>query len=156
MIIDSIAVTIDDLPELNMRLVSSRPIFSLTAPAEPKSISGRRDRWRLDGDSGKTLILHYWIFESPEDAMQAAIKGRYRITARRLSIHNGRESVYQPETDLEWILGDKTWRDGNNILFVKNRVVVLVRESGKNISLTTTRNVALEILDKIEEALKTE
>lgn len=153
MTIDSIAVTTDDLPELNMRLISSRQIFSLTAPAEPKSISGRRDRWWLYGDSGKTLILSYWIFESPEDAMQAVTKGIYRITARRLSVHNGRESMYQPETESEWILGDNTWRDGSNILFVKDRVVVLVRESGKNISLTTTRNIALEILEKIEEIL---
>ena len=155
MTIDSIAVTAEDLPELDMQFVSSRPIFSLTAPAEPKSISARRDRWWMDGDSGKTLILHYWLFASPEDAIQSAIKGRYRITARRKSIHNERKSVYQLETEPEWILGDSTWRDGSNILFVKDNVVVLVRESGNNISLTTTRNIALEIFDKIEEALIT-
>jgi len=153
MTIDSIAVTSEDLPELNMQLSSSRPIFSLTAPDEPKSISGRRDRWWLDGDPGRALILHYWIFESPEDAIQAAIKGRYRITGRRLSIHN-RKSVYQPENEPEWVFGDSTWRDGNNILFVKDKVIVFVRELGRNIPLTTTRNVALEILHKIEEALQ--
>jgi len=153
MTIDSIAVTTNDLPELNMRLISSRPIFSLTAPAEPKSISGRRDRWWIDGDVGKTLILHYWIFASPDDAMRAAMEGRLRITARRLSIHEGRESVYQFETESELILSDAIWRDGSNILFVRDKVVVLVRESGKNISLTTTQNVAWEIVDKIEKAL---
>jgi len=156
MTIDSIAVTTEDLPELDMRFISSRPLFSITAPSEPKSISGRRDRWWIDGDSGKTLILHYWIFGSHEEAIQAAIKGRYRITAKRFSIHEGRKSVYQIENESEWIFGDSTWRAKNNILFVKDKVVVLVKELGNNISLTTTRNVAWEILNKVEEALLTE
>ena len=151
MTIDSVIVTNEDLPELNMRLISSRRIFSITAPDKPKSVSGRRDRWWINGDSGKTLVLSYWIFESSEEAIEASVKGRYRITPRRFSIHEGRKSVYQPETQSEWIFGDNTWRFGSNILFVKDRIVVLVQESGRNIPLTTTRNIAWEILEKIEQ-----
>ena len=150
--LDSIKLTDDEMP-VPARLSSSRPILSPTSPAKPECIAGCCDRWWIDNRPGKNVAIHYWIFESPQDADLAAVKGRRYISARAIYIDGKWESVYQPETELEGMFGDKTWSWKNNILFVKGNAVVLVSEPGQQVELETIRSMARRIEAKLDAVL---
>ncbi|HIE28606.1 TPA: hypothetical protein EYP66_15110 [Candidatus Poribacteria bacterium] len=151
--LDSIQLTDDEMP-VPARLSSSRPILSPTSPAEPECLAGFCDRWWIDNRPGKNVAIHYWIFDSPKDADLAAVKGRRYISARSIYIDGKWESVYQPETELEGMFGDKTFSWQNNILFVKSNVLVLVSEPGQQVELETIRSIARKIEAKLDAVLK--
>jgi len=153
-ILDSIKLTNDEMP-VPARLSSSRPILSPASPSKsrPKCLAGWCDRWWINNEPGKNVAIHYWIFESPQDAKQVAVEGRKYLSARSIYIDGKWESIYQPETKIESMFGDKTWSWKNNILFVKNNAVVLVSEPGQQVELETIRSIARKIEEKLDTAL---
>lgn len=150
--LDSIKLTNDELP-VSARLSSSRPILSPMSPAEPKCLAGYCDRWWINSEPGKNVAIHYWIFASPQDAEQVAVEGRKYLSARSIYLDGKWESIYQPETKIESMFGDKTWSWKNNILFVNSNVVVLVSEPGQQVELAIIRSIARKIEAKIDIAL---
>jgi len=147
--LDLIKITNDEMP-VPARLSSSRPILSPISPADPECLAGCCDRWWIDNKPGKNVAIHYWIFASPQDAEEVAVKGRNYISARSMYLDGKWESVYQPETNNEGMFGDKTWSWKNSIFFVKGNVIVLVSEPGQQVELATIRSIARKIEEKID------
>jgi len=150
----SIRITAEEMPIQNMWLSSSRPIKSPTAPSEPWSLAGWCDRFWIDKKPGENVAVRYWIFESVEQAEEAATEGRKRLSAKMIYVDGKREPIYQMATEPEDVIGDVTWRANNNILFVKSNVVVLVSESGRNVDVDTIRKIAKSIEEKIQSVLE--
>ncbi len=149
--LDSIRLTAEEMP-VTARLSSGRPIFSPTSPSKPECIAGCCDRWWLENKPGKNVAIRYWIFESPEDAETSATNGRKFLSARMIYIGGQWESIYREVTANE-NYGDKTWRADNNILFVKNNVVVQVSEPARQVDLEIIQSIARRIETKIANIL---
>ena len=151
--LESIQLTAEELSEYSARLSSSQELYSPTAPAKPIALFGWRDRWWMNNKPAEQVALHYWFFDSADDANTAAEVGRTRFTSRTLPKIGGRVSIYQPVSSDKIELGDSVWQAGANWLFVRESIVVLVAEIGGQISAETTLQIAHKILEKIEKSL---
>lgn len=148
--LESIQLTESDLSEYSAHLSSQQELYSLTAPAKPIAQFGWRDRWWLYRAPSKQIALHYWFYQTTDEAYTAADAGRLRIAAQTLSKFGGHESVYQPVDSNQIELGDSVWQAGANWLFVHETVVVLVAEIGGQIPVETTLEIAIKIQKKLE------
>lgn len=151
--LEAIQLTSEEMSEYSARLSSSQELYSPTAPAKPIAVFGWRDRWWLNDKPAEQVALHYWFFDSADDASTAAEAGRTRFTSRTLSKIGGRISIYQPISSDQIKLGDSVWQAGANWLFVKESIVVLVAEIGGQITAETTLQLARKVLEKIEKSL---
>ena len=152
--LESIQLTESDLSEYSARLSSQQELYSLTAPAKPIALLGWRDRWWLNHMPSEQIALHYWIYQTADEAYTAADSGRLRISAQTLLKLGGRESVYQPVDSDQVELGDSVWQAGANWLFVRETVVVLVAEIGGQIPEETTFEIARKIQNKLDNLLE--
>ena len=151
--LESIQLTSDDLKDVAARHSSAQELYSPTSPKPPVAQFGWRDRWWLNGSAAQQVAIHYWFFESHEEALTAADDGRLRLAAKTVSKFGGHESIYQPPPNDEHGLGDVVWQAGANFLFVEQTVVVLVAEIGGRVSEETTLRIAHKILEKINRAV---
>ena len=152
--LESIQLTETDLSDYSARLSSSQELYSLTAPAKPIAKFAWRDRWWLNDAPAEQIALHYWFYESADDANTAAESGRTRLSAQTVRKIGGHESIYQPVDNDQIELGDAVWQAGANWLFVRGTVLVLVAEIGGQIEEETTLNIARKILKKIDNLLQ--
>ena len=150
---ESIQLTADDLKDEAARHASAQEIYSPTAPKQPIAQFGWRDRWWLNHTAAQQVAIHYWFFESHDEAYTAADEGRLRLSAQTVLKFGGRDSIYQPPPTDEHALGDVVWQAGANFLFVQESVVVLVAEIGGQVSEETTLRIARKIREKIDSAL---
>lgn len=137
----------EDLPDAV--LASSQRIYSPTAPTPPAAELGWRDRWWLDGKPARCVSIHYWIFSEPEQAREAADKGRIRLSARQIVVDGKLDSIYQKLRAAP--CGEVCWQAFHNILFVRDNVAILVAESGRQVPLGTMLDIATRIDAKILE-----
>lgn len=151
--LESIQLTESDLSDYSARLSSQQELYSLTAPAKPIAQFGWRDRYWLNNVPSDQVALHYWFYQTSDEAHTAADTGRLRISAQSLRKFGGRESVYQPVDTNQVELGDSVWQAGANWLFVRDTVVVLVAEIGGQITEETTLEIAHKILNKLDDLL---
>lgn len=147
--LEQIQLTINDLADVAARHVSSQEIYSPTAPKAPSAQFGWRDRWWLNQTAAATVVIHYWFFASKDEACTAADEGRFRLSARTVPKLGGRDSIYQPPPNNKHGLGDTVWQAGANFLFVQERIVILVAETGGQVSADTTLQIARKIFSKI-------
>ncbi len=147
---DSIRLTASDLTEVSARHASAQEIYSPTAPREPTAQFGWRDRWWLNRRAAEQVIINYWFFTSAEEAYRAADLGRFRLSAQTVPTWGGRDSIYQPVSEIEHTLGAATWRAGANFLFTHESVVVLVSEIGGQVPVETTLHIARKVLEKVQ------
>ena len=147
--LEQIQLTTDDLADVAARHVSSQEIYSPTAPRAPSAQFGWRDRWWLNQTAAAAVAIHYWFFESSDEACTAADEGRFRLSAQTVPKLGGRDSIYQPPTNNKHGLGDIVWQAGANFLFVQDAVVILVAETGGKVSADTTLQIARKIFSKI-------
>lgn len=142
--IDSIILSENDLPGISMTS------FPIRGPVkEPPCTEGLRQSW--DGNKAEEHIaIHYWLFNSIEDAEVAADKWRYAIASGLIKVDDKWESPYRPEAVPDFIFGDKTWRSGSGIWFVQKNVLVYVmgRRPVPN-QIDFTKEVASKIEKKI-------
>ncbi len=131
-------------------LSSSQQLYSPTAPHPPKSELGWRDRWWIGGKPSQCVSIHYWLFAQPEQALEAAELGRHRLSARRIIIDGKSEPLYQRLAAAP--CGDVCWQAIQNILFVRDNVLVLVAESGQKVSLGKMLSIANRIDTKIAQS----
>ena len=150
--LESIQLTYDDLKDVAARHSSAQELYSPTAPKPPIAQFGWRDRWWLNNAAAQQVAIHYWFFESHDEACTAADEGRLRLSAKTVSKFGGYESVYQPPLNDEHGLGTVVWQAGANFLFVQQTVVVLVAEIGGRVPEETTLRIARQILEKIDNA----
>ena len=151
--LESIQLTSDDLKDVAARHSSAQELYSPTSPKPPVAQFGWRDRWWLNGSAAQQVAIHYWFFESHDEALTAADDGRLRLAAKTVSKFGGHESIYQPPPNDEHGLGDVVWQAGANFLFVEQTIVVLVAEIGGRVSEETTLRIAHKILEKINRAV---
>ena len=147
--LESIQLTVDDLKDVSARHASAQELYSPTAPKPPVAQFGWRDRWWLNNSAAQQVAIHYWFFESHDEACTAADNGRLRLAAKTVSKFGGHESIYQPPLSDAHDLGNVVWQAGANFLFVQQTVVVLVAEIGGRVSEETTLRIARKILEKI-------
>ena len=152
--LESIQLTVDDLKDVGARHASAQELYSPTAPKPPVARFGWRDRWWLNNSAAQQVAIHYWFFESHDEACAAADAGRLRLSAKTVSKFGGHESIYQPPLHNAHGLGEVVWQAGANFLFVQGTVVVLVSEIGGRVSEETTLRVAHKILEKINSAVQ--
>ena len=150
---ESIQITADDLKDLAARHASAQELYSPTAPKPPIAQFGWRDRWWLNSSASQQVAIHYWFFESHDEAQTAADEGRFRLSAKTVLTFRGYDSIYQPPLNSEHGLGEVVWQAGANFLFVQQAVVVLVAEIGGEVSEETTLHIAQKILEKIDNAI---
>lgn len=150
---ESIQLTADDLKDLVARHASAQELYSPTAPKPPVAQFGWRDRWWLNNSASQQVAIHYWFFESHDEARTAADEGRFRLSAKTVLTFSGYDSIYQPPPNSEHGLGDVVWQAGANFLFVQQALVVLVAEIGGEVSEETTLHIAQKILEKIDDAV---
>ena len=150
---ESIQLTADDLKDLVARHASAQELYSPTAPKPPIAQFGWRDRWWLNNSASQQVAIHYWFFESHDEARTAADEGRVRLSAKTVLTFSGYDSIYQPPPNSEHGLGDVVWQAGANFLFVQQTLVVLVAEIGGEVSEETTLHIAQKILKKIDDAV---
>ena len=136
--LSDIRLSESDLPDA--RLSSSQRLYSPTAPSPPKAEIGWRDRWWIEGEPSRCVAIHYWIFDDPSSAYQAAAEGRRRLSARQILVDGQLHSIYQPIDPPA--CGEACWQALHNILFVRASVTVLVAESGQKVSLGETLRIA--------------
>ena len=151
--LESIQLTAADLSEYSASLSSSQEIYSPTAPAKPIALFGWRDRWWLNNKPAEQVAIHYWFFDSSDEASTAASEGRTRISTKTLTRIGGHVSIYQPVHSDQIELGDSVWQAGANWLFVRDTIVILVAEIGGQIAAETTLQIARKVLEKIEDSL---
>lgn len=144
-----IQLTPDDLADVAARHVSSQELYSPTAPKLPYAQFGWRDRWWLNQTSAAAVAINYWFFESHDEAYAAANEGRFRLSAQTVSNPGGRDSIYQPPASDAHGLGNTVWQAGANFLFVHDTIVILVAETGGQVSVDTTLHIAQKIFSKI-------
>lgn len=154
--LEHIQLTSDDLVDVAARYASSQELYSPTAPKAPAAQFGWRDRWWLNQTAAASVAIHYWFFESNDEACMAADEGRFRLSAQTVPKLGGRDSIYQPSSNNKHGLGDVVWQAGANFLFVQQTVVILVSETGGKVSADTTLHIARKILEKINNALASE
>lgn len=143
--LSDIRLSAEDLPEAY--LSSSQRIYSPTAPSPPVASLGWRDRWWLEGQPRQAVSIHYWLFEQPEQAYEAADAGRVRLSARQIMVDGEPQSIYQK---LEApACGGTCWQAVNNILFVRDNVAILVAESGQIVTLGEMFRIANQIDQRI-------
>lgn len=147
--LEQIQLTTDDLADVAARHISSQEIYSPTAPKAPSAQFGWRDRWWLNQTAAAAVAIHYWFFESGDEACTAADEGRFRLSAQTVPKLGGRDSIYQPPANNKHGLGDVVWQAGANFLFVQDTVVILVAETGGKVSADTTLQIARKIFSKI-------
>ena len=147
--LEHIQLTSDDLADVAARHASSQELYSPTAPKSPAAMFGWRDRWWLNQTATESVAIHYWFFESNDEACTAADEGRFRLSAQTVPKPGGRDSIYQPPSNNEHGLGDVVWQAGANFLFVQRTVVILVAETGGRVPADTTLHIARKILEKI-------
>ncbi|MCD6505104.1 hypothetical protein J7M22_00635 [Candidatus Poribacteria bacterium] len=146
--LDSIILTEDDLP--NLKLTQAVPIRG--AWKEPPCLAGFHQYW--DGNKEEEHIgVRYWLFDTIRNAQKAADKWRFAIAQGAVIIDGKPDSIYQPETDPNAIIGDKTWRAYDCIWFVKANVLVHVSGQSLIDQLSFTRMVARKIEAKISAEL---
>ena len=150
--LEQIQLTIDDLADVAARHASSQELYSPTAPKSPVAQFGWRDRWWLNQTAAESVAIHYWFFESDDEARVAADEGRFRLSAQTVSQFGGRDSIYQCPPNNEHRLGNTVWQAGANFLFVQQTVVILVAETGGRVSADTTLHIARKIFLKICQA----
>ena len=150
--LEQIQLTTDDLADVAARHVSSQEIYSPTAPRAPSAQFGWRDRWWLNQTAAATVAIHYWFFESHDEARTAAHAGRFRLSAQTVPKLGGHDSIYQPPPNNAHGLGDTVWQAGANFLFVQDAVVILVAETGGKVSADTTLQIAQKIFLKMRQA----
>ena len=150
LMLELIQLTTEDLADVAARHTSAQEIYSPTAPRRPIAQFGWRDRWWLNHTAAQQVAIHYWFFESHDDARTAADQGRFRISAQTVSTFGGHDSIYQPPPNDKHGLGDTVWQAGANFLFVQQRVVVLVAEIGGQVPAETTLHIAQKIAKKIQ------
>ena len=150
---ESIQLTADDLKDLAARHASAQELYSPTSPKPPVAQFGWRDRWWLNNSASQQVAIHYWFFESHDEACTAADEGRFRLSAKTVLKFGGYDSIYQPPPNDDHGLGDVVWQAGANFLFVQQTVIVLVAEIGGRVSEETTLSIAHKILEKINDAV---
>ena len=154
--LEHIQLTSDDLADVAARHASSQELYSPTAPKSPTAQFGWRDRWWLNQTAAASVAIHYWFFESNDEARVAADEGRFRLSAQTVPKLGGRDSIYQPSSNNKHGLGDVVWQAGANFLFVQHTVVILVSETGGKVLEDTTLHIARKILKKINNAIASE
>lgn len=145
-----IQLTADDLSPFDAHLATATESYSPTAPRKPVCTLGWRERWWLHNSAGQQVVINYWVFASSEDAQTAADEGRIWLSTRTVWVRGRRESIYQLSEATERLKGAKAWQADHNFLFVKENVLVLVAEFGKQVPQETTLAIATKILEKIE------
>ena len=147
-----VILTQEDLPK--MRLTSShrgsRPLSGVPSKDSPIILKFEQ-QW-----NGNQLTVGYWLFDSSYTAKKAAGEYTFRMVA---GVPN-----YQPESNLQDVIGDATWRmipkrwwekDATDLWFVKNNVVVYVSADGQSPDqLQFARDVARKIEAKVTAVLK--
>ena len=151
--LEQIQLTPDDLTDVGARFVSSQELYSPASPKPPSAQFGWRDRWWLNQSAAASVAIHYWFFATHEEARTAAAAGRFRLSAQTVLKPGGRDSIYQPPLNDAHGLGDTVWQADANFLFVQGAVVVLVSETGGQVSADTTLQIARRILEKIQGAV---
>ena len=154
--LEDIQLTIADLADVEARHASSQELYSPTAPKSPSAQFGWRDRWWLNQTASASVAIHYWFFESNDEARIAADEGRFRLSAQTVPKLGGRDSIYQPPPNDRHGLGNTVWQAGANFLFVQHTAVILVAETGGKVSANTTLRIARKILEKINSAMASE
>ena len=148
--LEQILLTADDLTPFNAHLSTAMEIYSPTAPRKPLSTLGWRERWWLHNSAGQQVVLNYWLFESSEEAQTAADQSRPWLSTKTVWVQGRRESIYQPSEATDRLETANAWQADHNFLFVKENVLVLVAEFGKQVPQETTLAIATKILEKIE------
>ena len=151
--LESIQLTVDDLKDVSARHASAQELYSPTAPKPPVAQFGQRDRWWLNHTASQQVAIHYWFFQSHDEAYTAADEGRFRLSAQTVPKFGRYDSIYQPPQNDEHGLGDVVWQAGANFLFVQQTVVILVAEIGGQVPEETTLLIARKILEKIDSAV---
>jgi|TARA_B100001964_G_C14013127_1_gene500306 hypothetical protein len=151
MTLEQIRLDVADLSPYDPYLSSSQPLLSPISPRPSECDLGWRDRWWLHQTCAQNLSLNYWYFTSLTEAIRVGEESRNRLSARQRFINGVRQSVYQPVPDL--LMADRVWRTEQNILLIRENVLALVAESGRQIEIETTLAIANRILAKIEAQL---
>ncbi len=148
--LEQILLTADDLTPFDAHLSTAMELYSPTAPRKPLCTLGWRERWWLHNSASQQVMISYWLFESSEEAQTAGDQGRPWLSTKTVWVQGRRESIYQPSEATERLKGAKAWQADHNFLFVKENVLVLVAEFGKQVPQETTLAIATKILEKIE------